>query len=79
VTTNPFEDEEASYLVLVNGENQHSLWPAALAVPDGWRTTHGPDTRPACLDHVERTWTDLRPASLVAATAAATATATEGR
>ncbi|MEV6133404.1 MbtH family protein [Streptomyces violaceusniger] len=65
--TNPFEDEEASYLVLVNDENQHSLWPAALAVPDGWTATHGPDTRPSCLEYVERNWTDLRPASLIAA------------
>ncbi|GAA1240402.1 MbtH family protein [Kitasatospora nipponensis] len=69
--TNPFEDESASYLVLVNEENQHSLWPAAVAVPAGWRTAHGPDTRPACLEHIEREWTDLRPASLVAALATA--------
>ncbi|MGA4837511.1 MbtH family protein [Streptomyces sp. G45] len=65
--TNPFEDEQAVFLVLVNEENQHSLWPASLDVPAGWRTTHGPATRQECLDHVERTWTDLRPASLTAA------------
>ena len=34
--TNPFEDVEALYLVLVNDEGQHSLWPAGIAVPDGW-------------------------------------------
>lgn len=66
--TNPFEDEEAVYLVLVNEENQHSLWPASLAVPAGWHTTHGPAVRQECLDHIETTWTDLRPASLIAAT-----------
>ncbi|GGP56118.1 MbtH family protein [Streptomyces melanogenes] len=66
--TNPFEDEEAVYLVLVNDENQHSLWPASLAVPAGWRTTHGPAARQVCLDAIEETWTDLRPASLIAAT-----------
>lgn len=65
--TNPFEDEDASFLVLVNEENQHSLWPAAIAVPAGWTTTHGPDTRQSCLDHIERNWTDMRPASLIAA------------
>ncbi len=69
MATNPFEDEDGSYLVLVNDENQHSLWPAWLDVPAGWRTTHGPDTRANCLAHIEEHWTDLRPASLVAAIA----------
>jgi MbtH protein len=47
--TNPFEDEDGSYLVLVNDEAQHSLWPAFVESPTGWRTTHGPDRRQACL------------------------------
>lgn len=63
--TNPFEDQNATYLVLVNAENQHSLWPAAIAAPAGWTTAHGPDTRAACLEYVETHWTDLRPASLL--------------
>ncbi|MFL6075225.1 MAG: MbtH family protein [Mycobacteriales bacterium] len=62
--TNPFEDQNATYLVLVNAENQHSLWPATIAPPAGWTAVHGPDTRPACLEYVEAHWTDLRPASL---------------
>jgi MbtH protein len=62
--TNPFEDENGTYLVLVNGENQHSLWPVAIDVPAGWTTAFGPDTRQACLDHVEANWTDMRPKSL---------------
>ncbi|WP_433607264.1 MbtH family protein [Dactylosporangium sp. CA-139114] len=65
--TNPFDDEDRTYLVLVNDERQHSLWPATIAVPAGWVTAFGEDTRAACLDYVERHWTDLRPASLVAA------------
>lgn len=64
MTTNPFEDDSRDYLVLVNDENQHSLWPADLDVPDGWRVTHGPAGRADCLAHVEAVWTDLRPASL---------------
>ncbi len=67
--SNPFEDESASYLVLVNEENQHSLWPAAIAVPAGWTTVHGEDTRAECLQYIETRWTDLRPASLIAAMA----------
>lgn len=62
--TNPFENEEGQYLVLANDEEQHSLWPAQIAVPAGWRTVHGVDSRAACLDYIERTWTDMRPASL---------------
>jgi MbtH protein len=67
--TNPFEDEDAAYLVLVNAENQHSLWPVSIAVPEGWSVAHESDTRKNCLDYVEEHWTDLRPASLVAAMA----------
>jgi MbtH protein len=63
--TNPFEDPDADYLVLVNDEGQHSLWPEFLDPPAGWRTAHGPDARSACLEYVQRNWTDLRPASLV--------------
>lgn len=62
--TNPFDNEDGSYLVLVNAENQHSLWPAAITVPAGWTAAYGPEARPACLDYVEASWTDLRPLSL---------------
>lgn len=62
--TNPFEDADGRYLVLVNDEDQHSLWPAFAAVPAGWRTVFGEDTREACLAYVETNWTDLRPRTL---------------
>ncbi|WNF30923.1 MbtH family protein [Streptomyces sp. C11-1] len=67
---NPFEDENGTYLVLVNDEGQHSLWPAFAEVPAGWAVAHPEDTRQACLDYVERNWTDLRPKSLIESTAA---------
>ncbi|MFJ8750288.1 MbtH family protein [Streptomyces sp. NPDC102441] len=63
--TNPFEDENGTYLVLVNDEGQHSLWPAFAEVPGGWTVAHQEDTRQACLDYVEQNWTDLRPKSLI--------------
>ena len=59
--TNPFENPEGVYLVLVNDENQHSLWPQFVDVPVGWTTVFGPESRPACLDYNETNWTDLRP------------------
>ncbi|MBV6699344.1 MbtH family protein [Kitasatospora aureofaciens] len=73
MSTNPFENADGRYLVLVNDEGQHSLWPAALAVPAGWDTAHGPDTRQSALDHIEANWTDMRPRSLAAATGTAAA------
>ncbi|HEX2316110.1 MAG TPA: MbtH family protein [Thermomonospora sp.] len=65
--TNPFEDPEGAFLVLVNDEGQHSLWPSFAAVPAGWTTVFGEDTRDACLQYVETHWTDMRPRSLVEA------------
>jgi len=63
--TNPFEDPEGTYLVLVNDEGQHSLWPAFVAVPAGWSVALEESSRSACLDHVNATWTDMRPNSLI--------------
>ncbi len=65
--SNPFDDQDGSFLVLVNDELQHSLWPSFVDVPQGWRTVFGPDSRQACLAYVDTHWTDLRPASLIAA------------
>lgn len=65
MSTNPFEDRDGSYLILVNDENQHSLWPTETTVPVGWTAVHGPASRADCLDYVDRNWTDMRPASLV--------------
>ncbi|MER5627728.1 MbtH family protein [Streptosporangium sp. NPDC002544] len=65
--TNPFDDESAPFLVLVNAEGQHSLWPAFADVPGGWEVAHGEDSRAGCLAYVEGSWTDMRPRSLVGA------------
>lgn len=63
--TNPFEDEAGVYHVLVNGEGQHSLWPAFKEVPAGWTIALPSDSRAACLAFIERNWTDMRPRSLI--------------
>lgn len=65
MSTNPFEDENGTYFVLVNDEGQHSLWPHFIPVPDGWRVVFGEGGRQECLDHVEANWTDMRPKSLI--------------
>ncbi|GLW64279.1 protein mbtH [Actinomadura rubrobrunea] len=63
--TNPFESDDAAYLVLVNDEGQHSLWPAFVDVPAGWRVVFGESDRAACLDYISEHWTDMRPKSLI--------------
>ncbi|WP_034088817.1 MbtH family protein [Streptacidiphilus albus] len=67
--TNPFEDENAEYQVLVNEENQHSLWPTWIEAPTGWSAAFGTAGRQDCLDYIEANWTDIRPASLLGALA----------
>ena len=62
---NPFDDPDLLYLVLVNDEGQHSLWPEFIRAPAGWHLSHGPATRQDCLDYIEKNWTDIRPKSLV--------------
>ncbi|MEK8073325.1 MbtH family protein [Rhodococcoides navarretei] len=64
MSTNPFDDEDGRFFVLVNDEDQHSLWPTFSEVPKGWRVVFGEDTRAACLEYVEKNWTDMRPRSL---------------
>ena len=70
MTTNPFDDEDGTFSVLVNAEGQHSLWPAFAAVPAGWTVVLADTDRTSCLEHIEREWTDLRPLSLREALAA---------
>lgn len=62
--TNPFDDEDGTFLVLVNDENQHSLWPVFAEVPAGWTVALPAAPRQECLDYVETHWTDMRPKSL---------------
>ena len=67
--TNPFDDDEGRFFVLVNDEGQHSLWPVFAEVPDGWTVTYGEESRENCLAHIESSWTDMRPKSLIKAMA----------
>jgi MbtH protein len=73
MATNPFEDENGTYHVLINDEGQHSLWPSFVEVPNGWAIIHGSDTRAACLDFINKNWTDMRPKSLIAVMEGSTA------
>ncbi|WP_328301293.1 MbtH family protein [Streptomyces sp. NBC_00435] len=67
MSTNPFDDADGRFLVLVNEEGQHSLWPSFADVPGGWTVVLAESTRDACLAFIESSWADLRPRSLAAA------------
>ncbi|GEJ99795.1 MbtH family protein [Streptomyces sp. NPDC003388] len=64
MSVNPFDDESGRFFVLVNDEEQYSLWPAFAEIPAGWRAVFGEEGRAECLDFVEKNWTDMRPRSL---------------
>ncbi len=60
-----FDDEITTFVVLVNHENQHSLWPECVEIPGGWSAVFGPASRRDCIEYVDRSWTDMRPKSLI--------------
>jgi MbtH protein len=64
--TNPFDDNDGTFLVVVNHEDQHSLWPSFAPVPAGWTVALGESSRQEALDYVEAHWRDIRPKSLLA-------------
>ncbi len=67
MSTNPFENPDGTYVVLVNDEEQHSLWPSFAEVPAGWTVVLPETDRQSALDYVEANWTDMRPRSLAEA------------
>lgn len=60
----PDADESVRYVVVVNHEEQYSIWPEARELPLGWRGASFAGTREECLRHVAEVWTDMRPLSL---------------
>ena len=65
MTTSCFDREDETFIVLVNHEEQYSIWPHWKAVPGGWTAVDGvKGDKQTVLDYVEKTWTDMRPLSL---------------
>jgi MbtH protein len=50
--------------VVVNDEEQYSIWPAHKSPPAGWRGVGHEGTREVCLAYIEEVWTDMRPLSV---------------
>ena len=55
---------EQTFQVVVNDEDQYSIWPAEQEPPAGWRPAGFRGVKDDCLAHVEAVWTDMRPKSL---------------
>jgi MbtH protein len=58
------EPEDVRYQVVVNDEEQYSIWPDGRDLPLGWRSAGKAGTKQECLSHIEEVWTDMRPLSL---------------
>ncbi|MFI9388348.1 MbtH family protein [Kutzneria sp. NPDC052558] len=58
------DNGSASYHVVVNHEEQYSIWPSDQEIPAGWRAEGTSGVKAECLAHIDRVWTDMRPRSL---------------
>ncbi len=57
-------EDDITYTVVVNHEEQYSIWPADRALPPGWQAAGRTGTKSECLAYVKEVWTDMRPLSL---------------
>ncbi|HEX6097850.1 MAG TPA: MbtH family NRPS accessory protein [Thermoanaerobaculia bacterium] len=58
------EERPEMFHVVVNDEEQYSIWPDNRELPPGWSAVAGPAPRARCLEIVKERWTDMRPLSL---------------
>jgi MbtH protein len=58
----PADDQR--YVVVVNAEEQYSIWWVDRAVPAGWRSEGAPGSKDECVARIAEVWTDMRPLSL---------------
>ena len=61
---NPSDPSAEAYKVVVNHEEQYSIWPDYRELPLGWREAGKKGSRQECLAHINEIWTDMRPLSL---------------
>lgn len=58
------DDTTVQFQVVLNHEEQYSIWPVERELPEGWRPDGTTGTKQECLDHIDQVWTDMRPLSL---------------
>ena len=56
--------DNALYYVVINHEEQYSIWPAGKAMPLGWKSIGDPRIKDECLAYIDAIWMDMRPLSL---------------
>ncbi|HKS99353.1 MAG TPA: MbtH family protein [Rugosimonospora sp.] len=56
--------DDGVFTVVVNDEEQYSIWPAGRALPAGWRETGAAGDKAECLGHIAEAWADMRPRSV---------------
>ncbi|GAB4188649.1 MAG: MbtH family protein [Wenzhouxiangellaceae bacterium] len=59
-----FDNPDTIFLVVVNHEEQYSIWPKDREIPPGWKAVGKEGSKQECLDYIEEVWTDMRPLSL---------------
>jgi MbtH protein len=58
------EEDQTIYAVVINHEEQYSIWPEYKAIPPGWRAAGKTGPKAECLAYIKEVWTDMRPHSL---------------
>ena len=58
------ESVSENYTVVINEEEQYSIWPAHKEIPHGWRDAGKTGSKEECLAYINEVWVDMRPASL---------------
>jgi MbtH protein len=64
MATSVFDDDESVFNVVMNHEEQYSIWPSEREIPAGWRAVGKTGKKKECLEYIEQVWTDMRPLSL---------------
>ncbi|MEP6919456.1 MAG: MbtH family protein [Acidobacteriota bacterium] len=62
--SSPQTDDTTIYKVVINHEEQYSIWPAGRDNPLGWRDAGRSGLKAECLEYIKEVWTDMRPLSL---------------
>ena len=57
-------DDKTIFKVILNQEEQYSIWPANRELPLGWNEAGKSGTKKECLDYINEVWKDMRPLSL---------------
>lgn len=59
-----FDSDKTVFQIVINHEEQYSIWPDYKAIPEGWKAVGVSGDKATCLAHIEEVWTDMRPKSL---------------